>query len=103
MFTGHVIWELRYRVLILGQPAPAWSAWEGYASRSAVPGPDQNMIIDEFQPIDMTGAPLSSMVSIEIHRSAADVSDTYAADARMWEADIHYQRHGNGSASEFSP
>lgn len=64
-------------------------------------GADQTCNVAAFPEISMTGEVGSAMVSIQFRRKADDVTDTYAADARLWEADCHYQDYATGSSQEF--
>jgi hypothetical protein len=99
--VGDVIWEARHRVWGTGQVAPAWSDWTTPAGRSDPVASDQRQLIDYWAEIDMTGLGASSMVSVQIRRAATNASNTYAADARLWEADIHYQSAGFGTLTEY--
>lgn len=98
--AGNVIWEERHRVLPLGSPPPAWSAWAPANARSAEPGSTQNQTMDFFPEIEMTGHPISTMISFQIRRNPAAAGDDYAALAALWEFDVHYQKDAIGS---FSP
>jgi hypothetical protein len=99
--AGDVEWEYRYRVIGIGEVPPAWSTWTAADSRSAEPGATQAHTLDAFPDIDMTGQTLSSIVSFQIRRNPAAADDNYAADARLWEFDVHYQIDSRGSAEEF--
>jgi len=99
--AGGVEWEYRYRVFNVGDVVPAWSDWLAADSQSSDPGATQAMVIDGFPDIDMTGFTLSAMISVAIRRNVDATDDTYAADAKLWEFDIHYQIDSRGSAEEF--
>ena len=48
----------------------------------------------------MTGMRGSCMISVQLRRNGATGADTYAADARLYEADLHYRVYGLGSETE---
>jgi hypothetical protein len=60
------------------------------------------VLISSFGQIDMTGASLSSLLLWRLSRLGGEAEDTYGADARLIEFDIHYQIDSNGSMTEFS-
>lgn len=99
--AGDVEWEMRYRLFNNNATVPDWSAWAAATSRSKTIAADQSVLIDAWEMLDMTGLIGSSMVSIQLRRNPAASDDTYAADARLWEADIHYQAYGIGSELEY--
>lgn len=99
--AGDVIWQFRYKAWNINAIAPAWSDWANANSRSTTIAANQRTIIDGFPEIDMTGLLGSAMVAVELRRLATDGGDTYAADARLEDADLHYQRRGFGSVNEY--
>ena len=56
--------------------------------------------LTEFADIDMTGKTISCMVCLYLIRTAT--SDTYGADAKLLEIDLHYQLDSNGSTEEYT-
>jgi hypothetical protein len=99
--SGNVIWEMRYRVWDNGDVAPAWSEWAAATGRSEILPADQRTMLDSWPEIAMTGLRASCFLSVQIRRNASAANDTYAADARLWEADAHYQVQGFGSIPEY--
>ena len=99
--AGDVEWEWRYRIFNNNSIPPAWSSWIAATSRSQAVGADQTLLVDGFTEVDMTNMRGSCMVSIQLRRNVDAVDDTYGADARLWEADIHYQSNGQGSEEEY--
>ena len=99
--AGDVEWEMRSRVFNNHDVPPAWSSWAAATSRSQTIASDQTVIIDAWPATDMAGMIGSCMVSFQLRRNPDATDDTYAADARLWEADIHYQAYGLGSQEEY--
>lgn len=99
--AGDVVWQFRYRVFNNGAVAPDWSAWTDASTRSQTIGADQKILIDGFGSVPMAGLRASCMLSIQFRRNTDDAGDTYGADARLWDADVHYRRYGLGSEREY--
>lgn len=99
--AGDVAWQMRYRLFNNGEISPAWSAWIDADNRSKEPGSTQTVVIDAFPELDMTGKRASCMASIQFRRNATAAADTYAADARLWDADCHYRIGDLGSEEEY--
>ena len=49
----------------------------------------------------MTGKRESCMICVKFRRLPSHASDTYAADARFLEFDIHYQSNKDGTEDEY--
>lgn len=99
--TGDVIWRYRYRAWNIGEVAPDWSDWILPAGRSHVVGSTKITTIDYFPKVDQSGLKESCMFSIQLQRNTADANDTYGADARMYDFDLHRQELGSGSLNEY--
>ena len=99
--AGDVEWEMRYRTVANGAIASSWSSWAAATVRSHTLGADQTVLIDAWPEIDMAGLVGSAMLGVQIRRNPDAADDTYSADARLWEADIHYQINDLGSDEEF--
>jgi len=99
--AGDVVWEYRHRIFNNNTIPPAWSSWIAATTRSQTIGSDQTCLVDGFAEIDMTGKIGSCILSTQYRRNPDAAGDTYAADARLWEADIHYRSHGQGSEEEY--
>jgi hypothetical protein len=99
--AGDVIWQERHRVWNNNAIAPAWSEWAAATSRSQTIASDQTTLIDGFTEIATTGMRGSCMINIQLRRKADDAGDTYGADAKLWEADLHYKAYGLGSEQEY--
>lgn len=99
--AGDVEWEFRYRIFNNNSIPGAWSEWAAATSRSQTIASDQTCLVDGFGEVDMAGKRGSCLISMQIRRNPDATDDTYAADVRLWEADIHYQAYGLGSEQEF--
>jgi hypothetical protein len=103
---GDVAWRLRYQIIGIGDTGPGtWS--DGEIVTTPVTGtPDGDTawehLLTNFTEIPMTGQTLSSCVLFELARNGSDEGDTYGADARLLEFDLHYEIDSLGSAEEFT-
>lgn len=100
--AGGVCWQIRYRVIGIGDTPPDWSDWQDREDRTETVGANQNHILDEFPAIDMTGQTVSCVISVQIQRDHDATEDTYEADAKLWEFDFHYQVDSLGSIEEYT-
>lgn len=105
--NGTVLWQERHRIWDNNAVTPDWSAWTGPTGISLATGADQKTRISSFAEWAMTGMKGSCMVSVQLRRNgsatgaATGVTDTYAADARLWDIDMHYRVYGLGSEQEY--
>jgi len=102
--AGNVYWQLDYKKAPIAAVMDA--AFTTLSTTSTVPGtPDNNTadehLISAFDWIDMVGNELSDMLLIKLSRIGGDAADTYGADVRLLEFDIHYEIDGFGSGREF--
>ncbi len=99
--TGFPLWALSYSIANAGEVFPAFGA----PSTGVEAAPDgdtaQQSAIISFPEIDMTGFRESCIVLWGLTRFGGNVSDTYAAPARLLEFDIHYQLEKRGTIQEF--
>lgn len=98
--AGDVVWSLRYKWLNNNEVEPDWSSIITATDIFTV-GSDQKMHIASWGEISGTGKTLSSMFIAQIGRLPTDAGDDYAADALLYEFDIHYQIDTLGSEQEF--
>lgn len=98
--AGDVVWTMRYKWFNVGEVQGAWS--------DVIVGTDaltidatQKQNITTFGKIDGTDKRISSLVLMQIGRLPTAPEDDYAADALLYEIDIHYQVNGFGSQEEF--
>lgn len=102
--SGNVLWRMEYRWSSIGEVMDSsWTTLDVTTTVSGTPDTDtaEKHLISEFGTIDCTGKSISDMMIIQISRIGGDASDTYAADARLLEFDIHFQRDFPGSFQEF--
>ena len=100
--SGNVYWQLDYKMAPIGEVMD--SSFTTLTTTSVVGStPDTDTankhLISSFDEISMTGKGLSDMILIKLSRIGG--SDTYGADARLLEFDIHYEINSFGSAQEF--
>jgi len=99
--AGGVVWEFRYAIAGIGGVFGAYSAYE--ACTNPIPSSDtlNKHAVAAWSQIDMTNFGESTMIVWQLQRNTAAAGDTYAADARLFEFDIHFQVSRFGSVSEF--
>ena len=102
--AGDVYWQLDYKKAPIGAVMDA--AFTTLSVATTVGGtPDNDLagehLISSFGDVDMSGNELSDMLLIKLSRIGGNAADTYGADARLLEFDIHYQRDSAGSGREF--
>jgi hypothetical protein len=103
--TGNVLWKIDYEVVNNGDVA--LMTYASTLSRDTVVGgtPDNNTanetLITDLGRITMKDKRISCLIFWKVARVGGDTLDTYAADARMIEFDIHYQRDSDGSYGRF--
>ena len=99
--TGNVLWRLDYQVRNpVGDTAfdftSGWSTLDVLAAAGGTMAPR----VSSFGSVNMTGFGISSLIVFRINRIGGDASDTYAADARLYEFDLHYQQAQEGSRGQ---
>jgi len=99
--SGEVMWQWCYSIANVGAVFPAYSAY--FDGTNAVPHSNtvRKHALDTFPDVDMTGKRESCMICIQFRRLPSHASDTYAADARFLEFDIHYQSDKDGTEDEY--
>ena len=102
--SGDVAWQIEYQIAGVNAVFPgSWTSEIVYNTVAGTPDTDtvDKHLISSFTDIDMTGELLSTVILFRISRIGGDSGDTYGADARLYEFDVHYQIDGVGSALEF--
>lgn len=101
--AGNVLWQLEYEIADTGDVLPF--TYASSISSSTPASADNNTagenIITSLGDIDMDGYKGSSVLLWKLSRVGGDAADTYAADARILEFDIHYEVDSFGSELEF--
>lgn len=103
--SGNVMWRFSYKWAPIGEVMDA--AFTDVDSTEVVPATPDNDTADEhlittFGSLDATGKSMSDMLLLKIARIGGDAADTYGADARLLEVDIHYQIDSFGSNQEYT-
>ncbi len=101
---GEVVWELAYKYARIGEVMDA--AWTTDEKATVVAGTPDNDTADEHLITAWDAIPgwtleVSDMFLFRVSRLGSDGDDTYGADARFLEFDIHYQADSLGSAGEY--
>jgi len=99
--TGDVVWQIRWRLLVLNAVPTAWSGWLDATGRAGTLSADQRAMIDGFAQLDLSAAGMSSIVEIEVQRLQSDPDDDYGADAVLLDLDLHVQLDALGSTQEY--
>lgn len=98
--TGDVYWQFDYDIANVG------GTYSGVYSTifvtDAADGTTNKHQLAELGQINMSGYLLSTMILWRLSRIGGDGADTYNADARLLEFDIHYQIDSNGSRQEYT-
>lgn len=103
--AGDVVWQLEYKWSPINEVMDA--AFTTITVSSTVNGtPDTDEankhLISSFGEISAADKNISDMLMMKISRLGDDGDDTYGADARLIEFDIHYQSVAHGTTLEFS-
>lgn len=101
---GDVLWQFDYKWAPIGEVMDA--AFTTVTSSEVAPPTVDGDTADEhlitpFTDMDAAGKGISDMLAMKISRIGGDASDTYGADARLLEFDIHYIRDSRGSINEY--
>ena len=98
--AGGVVWEWCYSVADIAGTFGAYSAW--IPATNPVPDSDTaaKHALSSFPEISMAGKKESTMIAWQIRRNVDATADNYAASARLWEFDIHYQVSKFGTVPE---
>lgn len=102
--SGNVVWQLEYQIANVGDTFSG--GWITDTASSTDPNnADSNTanqhLITSFTPVDMDGYRASCMLKIRVTRLGSDVADTYGANAKLIEFDIHFLSDSLGSGGEF--
>lgn len=100
--AGAVLWRLEYQWLPLGEVRAAEVTVNASVPVAALASDLADVHqITSFGHTSTTGKQISDMLVMKVSRIGGDAADTYAADARLLEFDIHYQNDSLGSIQEF--
>ena len=97
--AGNVLWRFEYEVVDNG--AVAAMTYANVVDSLTSLAPDTNtanlVLVNSFGNVVMTGKHISCMMLWKLSRIGGDGTDTYGANARLLELDIHYQLNQAGS------
>lgn len=98
--TGNSLWRVEYKIAGKDEAFPAnWTSIDMLVAGSGIA--DMHQLAEWDPPVSMTGKLVSTMIRIRISRIGGDATDTYNADMKLNEFDIHYLKDGIGSTSEY--
>jgi hypothetical protein len=105
--AGNVAWQLSTQITsIVDGVGQTRSGWTDRSSVSTSSTQDHDtadqQLLTPLATLSMTGHTISTSILARLQRVGGDASDTYAADARLLEFDIHYQRNSLGSILEYA-
>lgn len=100
--SGNVYWRMEYYWHKIGEVVSGITTLNTQTVASGTPDTDtaDKHLITPFSEITTEGIGISDVMTIILSRIGGDALDTYNADARMLEFDIHYQKD-HGSELEF--
>ena len=97
---GDVYWQLDYKKIPIGDVMDAeFTTLSATTPVSGTPDNDtaNEHLLTSFADIDMTGLTLSDCLLCKLSRIGGNAADTYGADARLLEFDVHFQINTLGS------
>lgn len=104
--AGDAAWNLKYKLIPIGEVGDA--AWTDLGiADTPVPGtPDndtawEHLITSWGAQSFLADKDISDCILWELTRLGSDAADTYGADARLLEFDVHLQLDSNGSRAQF--
>lgn len=89
--SGGVVWEWCYAIADIGGTFGAYSAWIPATEAVSTSDTANKHGIDSFPELVMTSYKESTMICWQIRRNTAATADNYAASARLFEFDFHFQ------------
>ena len=98
--AGGIVWEWCYAIADIGGTVGDYSAWIPAVNVVSHGDTANKHALDSWPAIAMTGYKESTMIMWQIRRNTAATADDYAAVARLFEFDFHYQVGKLGTATE---
>ena len=98
--SGTVYWNLNYQISVADTVRTSAQDLPAYTAITPSDTADVQQITS-FGAIDMAGLKVSTIIIITLSRVGANGNDSYGADARLLEFDIHYQRGQWASRQEY--
>jgi hypothetical protein len=96
--SGNVVWQLDYKWAPIGEAMD--SSFTTLSSSTSVTTDNDTAdehLITSFGEISAEGKQISDMLVMKLSRIGGDGDDTYGADVRLLEFDIHYKVNSRGS------
>lgn len=103
--SGNVLWQFDYKWSPRGAVMDAdFTTLQVSSTVAGTPDNDtaNEHLISSFGDVSGSGKEISDMLVCKLSRIGGDAADTYGADARLLEFDIHYQSDYRGSAGQFT-
>lgn len=102
--AGNVLWQLRYQWSPIGKVRESLVTLNSTTVKfpSTDPNTANLQMITELGHIQATGKNVSDMLVMRLERVGGNAADTYGADARLLEFDIHFQKNALGSEIEYT-
>ncbi len=102
--SGNVRWQLRYYWWKKGEVVSSLATINATTVVAAFPDEDtaDQHLLTALGDMAAVGYGLSDMLTMRLERVGGHASDTYGADARLLEFDIHYEIDGFGSENEYT-
>lgn len=104
--SGDVLWQLDYEIKNPGETFAGTYANQLQVSSTVGGTPDGDTewehLISSFGEIEVPDCLISCVMLWKVSRVGGDAADTYGADARLLEYDIHYQIDDLGSKQQFT-
>jgi hypothetical protein len=98
--TGNVLWRFAYKIANIDGTFPA--LYTNIDILDAGSGTADTHQMAEFASVDMTGKTISAIIKWRLSRIGGDGTDTYNADAKLLEFDIHFELDRPGSREELT-
>jgi len=95
---GNVLWRFSYQVANIGGVFSG--AWTDLDVLDAGAGVLLTHQLAAWASVSMSGLTLSAMIKMKVSRIGGDGTDTFTADAKLLEFDLHYEIDAPGSREE---
>jgi len=102
--VGDVYWQLEYAWAGIGDVITSFTTLSSSTTVGGTPDNDttNEHLITAFGSVPATGMQISDMLIMKLSRIGGHGNDTYGADARLLEFDIHHQLNVQSSFNEYT-
>ena len=97
--AGNVLWRLEWQAASV-DGGFGGASWHEQELTTAASGDADKHSYSTFEPIDMSGYGLTTVLKMRLKRLGGNIEDTYGNDAKLVEFDIHYQKDSIGSGQQ---